>query len=70
LDLRVGLMHPITYSVCLGQDRIYNFVACVGMLFTYFPEKYIGIGRESKMRTLKKIDWLGAILSISGITLL
>jgi hypothetical protein len=40
------------------------------MLFTYFPEKYIVLERESKMQTLKKIDWLGAALSISGITLL
>jgi hypothetical protein len=40
------------------------------MLFTYFPEKYIVLKRESKMETLKKIDWLGAVLSISGITLL
>ena len=70
LDLLVSLMHPMTYAVYLSQDRIYNFVAFVGMLLTYFPEKYIVLERESKMQTLKKIDWLGAILSISGITLL
>lgn len=52
------------------QHRIYNFVAFVGMLFTYFPEKYIVLERESKRDILKKMDWLGAVLSISGITLL
>jgi len=40
------------------------------MLFTYFPEKEIVIQRESKMAILKKIDWVGAVLSIVGITLL
>jgi hypothetical protein len=60
----------MTYSVCSSWDRVYNFVAFLGMLFTYFPEKYIVLERESKMQTLKKIDWLGAVLSISGITIL
>jgi hypothetical protein len=40
------------------------------MLFTYFPEKHIFLEKESKMATLKKIDWLGAVLSITGIALL
>jgi hypothetical protein len=45
-------------------------VAFVGMLFTYFPEKYIILERESKKDVFKKIDFLGAFLSITGITLL
>ncbi|KAH9209511.1 fungal trichothecene efflux pump [Leptodontidium sp. 2 PMI_412] len=52
-----------------GWRWIYNFVAFVGMVFTYFPERHIVIEKESKMETLKKIDWLGAVLSITGIAL-
>lgn len=51
-------------------NRIYNFVAFIGMVLTYFPEKQIVLKKEDKMQTLKKIDWLGAVLSITGITLL
>ncbi|KAK0111563.1 hypothetical protein ONS95_001914 [Cadophora gregata] len=54
---------------CFWISLIYNFVAFVGMVFTYFPEKHMVIEKESKMQTLKKIDWLGAVLSIVGITL-
>ncbi|KAG4441501.1 hypothetical protein IFR05_003028 [Cadophora sp. M221] len=54
---------------CFWISLIYNFVAFVGMVFTYFPEKHIVIEKESKMQTLKKIDWLGAVLSITGIAL-
>ncbi|KAH7317792.1 hypothetical protein BKA65DRAFT_557203 [Rhexocercosporidium sp. MPI-PUGE-AT-0058] len=44
---------------------IYNFIAFVGMLFTYFPEKQIVIEKESKMQTLKKIGWLGAVFTLN-----
>ncbi|KAH6715893.1 putative major facilitator superfamily transporter [Leptodontidium sp. MPI-SDFR-AT-0119] len=54
---------------CYWISLIYNFVAFVGMVFTYFPERHIVIEKESKMETLKKIDWLGAVLSITGIAL-
>ena len=40
------------------------------MVFTYFPEKQIVLEREDNMQALKKIDWLGAVLSITGIALL
>jgi hypothetical protein len=40
------------------------------MLFTYFPEREIVIERANKIETLKKIDWVGAVLSIVGIALL
>jgi hypothetical protein len=58
------------HSVIENEDRIYNFVAFMGMIVTYFPERHIVLEKESKMATLKKIDWLGAVLSITGITLL
>lgn len=54
---------------CYWISLIYNFVAFVGMLLTYFPEREIDIKRESKRAILKKIDWVGACLSIIGITL-
>lgn len=52
------------------SPRIYNFVAFVGMFFTYFPEKYVNQDKRSKLDTLKSIDWPGALMSVSGITLL
>ncbi|KAH7386393.1 putative major facilitator superfamily transporter [Cadophora sp. MPI-SDFR-AT-0126] len=54
---------------CFWISLIYNFVAFVGMVLTYFPERHIVLEKESKMQTLKKIDWLGAVFSIVGITL-
>ncbi|PVH69030.1 MFS general substrate transporter [Cadophora sp. DSE1049] len=49
---------------CFWISLIYNFIAFVGMVFTYFPEKHIVIEKENRMQTLKKIDWLGAVFSI------
>lgn len=40
------------------------------MLATYFPEREIDITRSKKTEVLKQIDWIGAFLSIVGVTLL
>jgi len=51
-------------------NSIYNGVAFIGMVFTYFPKRLTAVDRGSKMATLKQIDYIGAFLSITGITLL
>jgi len=46
-----------------------NGIAFVGVLLTYFPKRIRPIG-ITKMDVLKKIDYVGAVLSITGLTLL
>lgn len=51
--------------------RIYNGIFFVGTLFFYFPESHIlRKGRMSRTEILKRIDYIGATLSITGIILL
>lgn len=50
--------------------RIYNFIAFVGIALFYFPEKIHQGYKGPKMDLVKKIDWLGGFLSITGATLL
>ncbi len=51
--------------ICL----IYNGVWAVGILATFFPETHTK-RKVSAMEVLRKIDYVGAFTSISGITLL
>jgi hypothetical protein len=70
LDLPVSLILVLATIFIDGSHRIYNGVAFLGMLFTYFPKRLHNVDRGSKMATLKQIDYIGAFLSITGITLL
>jgi len=45
-------------------------VAFLGTLFFYFPEKHHQALAVPKMEIIKKIDFIGALLSIAGATLL
>jgi hypothetical protein len=47
---------------------ILNGVAFLGILFTYFPQR--AVTNVKKMDIVKKIDYIGAVLSITGLTLL
>lgn len=49
---------------------IYIGLATAGLLFTYFPESNAPVVRPDWIKTAKKIDYIGAALSIVGITLL
>lgn len=49
---------------------IYNGVAFIGILCTYFPERHSPVAKRPVRETLAEIDFVGAALSISGITLL
>ncbi|KAH0829233.1 putative major facilitator superfamily transporter [Fonsecaea pedrosoi] len=48
---------------------IWNGVVFLGLLTTYFPKAHPRLEGMSKQQILKRIDYLGAILSVVGITL-
>lgn len=71
LDLSICAMGKLMiYILADSNNRIYNFIAFVGMVFTYFPERHNDIHQERKMVLLRRVDWIGALLSFTGITLL
>ena len=50
---------------------IYNGVFFVGVLLFYFPDSHIlRRGTLGKAEIAKRIDYVGAVLSISGVILL
>lgn len=55
--------------ILLIVSRIYNGVATLGLLFFFFPEKTVQ-KQGDKLQSLKKVDVIGGVLSITGITLL
>ncbi|PMD32629.1 putative major facilitator superfamily transporter [Hyaloscypha variabilis F] len=54
---------------CLWIALIYNAFAMVGILAFYFPERHHQGYQGPKMDIIRKIDYLGAFLSIAGVTL-
>lgn len=71
LDLHVSryyLQHFRTWLIETG--RIYNGVAFIGILLFYFPEKVHQALPGPKMEIVKRIDFVGAFLSIAGAVLL
>lgn len=49
---------------------MYNGVVGLGLLFTYFPHNHTRTEGFSRKAILKRIDFIGGILSITGLTLL
>jgi len=49
---------------------IYNGIVGLGLLFTYFPKAHARADGFSRRAILKKIDYMGGFLSITGLTLL
>lgn len=52
------------------NTRIYNAIIGLGLLFTYFPEQHTRAEGFSRRAILKRIDYIGGVLSITGLTLL
>lgn len=52
-------------SIC----SVWNFVGLLGLLFCYKPPKRHNVDGESASQILSKIDYIGAFLSIGGVTL-
>lgn len=48
---------------------IYNAIIGLGLLFTYFPHNHTRAQGFSRRAILKRIDYVGGILSITGLTL-
>lgn len=49
---------------------IYNGIIGTGLLFTYFPVMHSRADGFSRRAILKRIDYVGGFLSITGLTLL
>jgi hypothetical protein len=49
---------------------IYNAVVGLGLCFTYFPHNHTRAEGFSRRAILKRIDYLGGAMSITGLTLL
>lgn len=54
---------------CFLITGLWNAIALVGLVFCYKPPSRHNIDGLTKMQILKRIDWIGAFLSIGGITL-
>ena len=72
LDLPVSSSPPqVLLMPCPNIScSIYNVVAFIGIAVFYFPEKHHKALPGSKWDILKKVDFVGALLSIAGVTLL
>ena len=84
LALSVSCIFPFTPYVMYGQllatqytwrwgiwiCLIFNGVTLVGLVTLYFPKTHPRMEGMSKMDIIKRIDYVGAVLSIVGVTLL
>jgi hypothetical protein len=50
--------------------RIYNGITGLGLLFTYFPHAHVRAEGLSWQAVVKRIDFVGGGLSITGLVLL
>ncbi|KAF2110595.1 major facilitator superfamily domain-containing protein [Lophiotrema nucula] len=48
---------------------IYNGIIGIGLIFTYFPHNHTRAEGFSRRSILKRIDYIGGVLSITGLTL-
>ena len=51
------------------MPRIYNSITAIGLLLTYFPHAHVRAEGMSKKAILKRIDFVGGFLSITGLAL-
>lgn len=49
---------------------MYNGIVGLGLAFTYFPHNHTRVEGFSRMAIIKRIDFIGGALSITGLTLL
>jgi hypothetical protein len=54
----------------LTDSSIYNGTIGLGLLFTYFPHAHTRAEGFSRRSILKRIDFVGGAISITGLTLL
>ena len=72
LDLAVSemLYTQHDWSELIPSPSIYNGVTAIGLIFTYFPHAHVRAEGMSTGAILKRIDFLGGFLSITGLALL
>ncbi|KAF2757893.1 putative major facilitator superfamily transporter [Pseudovirgaria hyperparasitica] len=58
-----------TWRWALGIAAIWNGIGTIGIILCYHPPPRHMVDDLSRMDILKRIDWGGAFLSISGVTL-
>jgi len=51
-------------------QRMVNGIVAVGLIFTYFPKAHPRTQGQSKRQIIRDIDYIGGVLSITGVTLL
>lgn len=59
-----------TENITDSTNSAWNGATLVGLALTYFPHKIARIDGLSRMAVLKRIDYMGGFLSITGIVLL
>lgn len=65
----VLIVQSSTWRYCFLLTALWNFVGAVGLFFCYRPPPRHMHDGLSTMDIVKRIDWMGAFLSISGVTL-
>ena len=58
-----------TWRYCFLLCGLWNLVGLVGLVFCYHPPPRHNIGNLTKKDILARIDYIGAFLSIGGVTL-
>lgn len=59
-----------TYMNDTTARRIWNAMATVGIAVFYFPQSQVRSQKKTIREILPKVDFIGALLSIGGLTLL
>lgn len=70
LDLTVSMFIPKRIWILTLNSRIYNGITLLGLAFFYFPQGHRRADGMTRWGVLKRIDYVGGVLSIIGLTLL
>lgn len=70
LDLAVSVLAKPADRLLTVSSRIYNGITLLGLAFFYFPQGHRRADGMTRWGVLKRIDYVGGVLSIIGLTLL
>lgn len=65
----VLIVQHSTWRWCFCLTGLWNFVGFVGLIFCYKPPPRHNVDGLTTMDIVKRIDYVGAFLSIGGVTL-
>lgn len=63
------IIRSSTWRYCFLLCALWNLIGMIGLIFCYHPPPRPNAEGLTKMEIIKRINWLGAFLSIVGITL-